>query len=254
MLKVKALGVHGSSQPGFHLCSFLINESFVLDAGSITEILPLKEQKKIKNILITHSHLDHIKDIAFLADNIQIPRPAPINLVSTKEILDIIKNHFLNDLIWPNFTRLPNPELPILKYKPIPMEHPVMIDDLEIKIVKVKHAVPTVAYFISDGTSTIMFSGDLGPPSNKLWQIANRTENLKAIFIDIAFPNSMKHIADLSKHMTPDYLAKELSKLKKSVAIYGYHIKSRFQREIKKEMSVICPQVNIIKEGEVLTF
>ncbi|NQU16441.1 MAG: 3',5'-cyclic-nucleotide phosphodiesterase [Candidatus Saganbacteria bacterium] len=252
-MKIKILGCHGSELPGYHLCCFLINDSFVLDAGAITSTLPFSKQKEIKHILITHPHLDHIKDIAFLADNIQSAPSAPINLISSQEALDIIKAHLLNNKIWPDFTKLPDPKHPILKYHPIKNNTPAKIDGLEIMTIKVNHVVPTVAYLLSDHDSTVMFSADTGA-TEEIWQVANKTKNLKAIFIDTAFPNKMQDIADKSKHLTPKGLKTEIEKLNKNVEIFCYHKKSTLIKEINKELKELCPQIKTIKEGQTLIF
>jgi ribonuclease BN (tRNA processing enzyme) len=251
-MKIKVLGCHGSQFLNSRFCSFLINESFALEAGSITSTLSFSQQKKIKHILLTHSHLDHIKDIAFLADNIQMPHNEPINLISSQEVLDIIKAHLLNNKLWPDFTKIPDPNFPILKYCPISLNQPTAIDGLEIRIIKVNHVVPTVAYFISDQNSTLLFTADTGP-STEIWEIANNIKNLKAIFIDTAFPNNMSDIAERSKHLTPQRLHEELTKLHKTATVYSYHLKSRFENEIKNEIKKLCPQVKALRDGEIIT-
>lgn len=251
-MKIKILGCHGSDLPDSNLCSFLINDSFVMDAGSITSSLPYPDQKKIENILITHPHLDHIKDIAFLADNRQIEKGSQINLISSREVLDVIKKHFLNGKIWPDFTKLPE-GAPVLKYYPIPLKSAVQVGGLEIKALKVTHSVPAVAFIISDRESSVLFTGDMSQ-SDRLWDTANKIKNLKAIFIDTAFPNRIERIAQKSKHLTPKDLKKEIKKIKSPAAIYSYHLKTFFEEEIKDEIRKCCPNVKTLQDGEVLTF
>lgn len=252
-MKIRILGCHGSELPGIHLSSYLIDDSIILDAGSITSTLTFEEQKKIKHILISHSHLDHIKDIAFLADNLQEAPPTPIEIISSEETIKIIEEHLLNNQIWPDFTKLPNEKNPILKYKPIKANAPYKIEGVEIKAVYSNHVVPTVSYFISNQESTVLFTSDTGP-TKEIWEIANKTKNLKAVFIDTTFPNKMQSLADKSKHLTPHRLKEEITKLKQKATIYSYHNKGRFKQELDSEIKECCQEVKILKEGEILNF
>ena len=94
------LGCYGGQLLGFHLTSFLLNDSILLDAGSPTEDLNLEEQHGIRHIFLSHIHLDHIKDIAFLADNRSLKRLGGTDqnrhliVHSLKENLDVLRKHF----------------------------------------------------------------------------------------------------------------------------------------------------------------
>ena len=106
-MKIRVLGCHGSEPRDRQATAFLVNDSVLLDAGTVTSVLTLEEQKKIRAVLITHSHLDHTKDILFLADNVIGENITSIEVISIPEVLDILKCHLLNDKIWPDFTTLP---------------------------------------------------------------------------------------------------------------------------------------------------
>ncbi len=252
-MKIRILGCHGSELPGMHLSSYLIDDSVILDAGGLTSTLNFEEQKKIKHILISHSHLDHIKDIAFLADNLQEAPATPIEIISSEEVIRAIKEHLFNNRIWPDFTKLPSEKKPILKYRPIEVNTPFKIAGLEINTIYASHVVPTVSYFISKNNSTVLFTADTGP-TNKIWEEANKINNLKAVFIDTTFPNKMQGLADKSKHLTPQKLREELKKLKQKATIYSYHNKGRFKQELEQEIKKCCKEVITLKEGEILNF
>ncbi len=121
---------NGLTPIGHHLTSFLVDGHILLDAGSVTSSLSLEEQVRITDIFVTHPHLDHIKDILFLADNLiefvaQHNRP-PVNIRALPEVLDAIATHLLNDTIWPDFTVIPASS-PVLTYVPMPASEPVTI-------------------------------------------------------------------------------------------------------------------------------
>ena len=105
-MKVKVLGSSGAELPGYNSPAFLVDGKVLLDAGTIGAALSESKQWEVRDILITHSHLDHIKAIPFLADNIIISqRKHSVTLYGTKETLKTLRNNLLNDKLWPDFTK-----------------------------------------------------------------------------------------------------------------------------------------------------
>ena len=112
-MNIRVLGCHGSQLPNYNTTSFLIGRNVLVDAGSVTTVLSLPEQLNIDYIFVTHSHLDHVRDLAFLADNVwSLRRGKPLTIISTKGIIETIHRHIFNNVIWPDFTRLPSPQAP----------------------------------------------------------------------------------------------------------------------------------------------
>ena len=109
-MKVKILGCSGSEAKGHNPPGFLVNDVMMLDAGTITAALDIDAQSRITDILISHTHLDHIKSLLFLADNIIGRIKKPVNIRSIPRVLDAIRKHVMNGLIWPDFTRIPTAE------------------------------------------------------------------------------------------------------------------------------------------------
>lgn len=254
-MKIKVLGCYGAEFPGFKTMSFLINDSVLLDAGSVTSSLSIEGQEKISDILITHSHLDHIKDILFLADNLAGRKKKPINIIGTDEILRIIQGTLLNNTVWPDFTLIPTVSEPVLKFKQIKAEERIKIDNMTVKAVDVNHTVKGVGYFISDVDGTIMHSGDTGP-TDRIWQIANETKDLKAVFVETSFPNELEKLAEISKHLTPHLLKEELKKLKRTdIPVYIVHMKPQYIDAMKKEITDIGhPSIHFLEQGQELEF
>jgi len=230
-MKIKVLGCYGGQLLGFHLTSFLVNDTILLDAGSPTEALTLKEQGDVTDIFLSHTHLDHIKDIAFLADNRSLKRlggsgSSHIAIHSLQENLDTLKEHFLNNHIWPDFTCLPSKKDPTLTLHAIEPEETVEIDGLKITAIPVTHPVPCTGFLLDQGDAQFIYSADTGP-TDRLWEVANAQPNLKGIILDCSFPNAFQHIADISGHLTPKGMANELRKLDSfgKMPVYLYHMK-----------------------------
>jgi len=83
---IRVLGCHGSDAllqqatgpRACNTCSFLLNETLLLDAGTVASKLSLSEQAQIRHIILSHLHFDHIKGLPMLADNLSEQMSAPI--------------------------------------------------------------------------------------------------------------------------------------------------------------------------------
>ncbi len=253
-MKIRVLGCHGSQLPNYNTSSFLLGQNVLLDAGTVTTVLSLKKQLKIDYILITHAHLDHVRDIMFLADNICYQRKKkPLIIVSTRGIIETIHRHLFNDVIWPDFSKIPNAKVPLVKFQAIVPGKKQTIGDLQITTIDLNHVVETVGYVIESKSKAIMFLGDTGP-TREAWQIAQETKGLQAIFIETSLPDSMKDVADITGHLTPFSLQAELKKLKgKKPDIYLYHMKPSYHKVIRKEVAAIKDRkIHIIEDGQII--
>ena len=127
-MKIKILGSSGSVAPGQNTAAFLIDDFLLLDAGTISLSLDRDAQFKISHIFLTHAHLDHVKGIPFLVDNLVMARPkAQVTVLSGPEVIRTLKTHIFNNRIWPDFTRIPSVEHPVLRFPgnfhPLPFHH-----------------------------------------------------------------------------------------------------------------------------------
>lgn len=255
-MKLRVLGCFGAEMPGYKVTSFLINEDTLLDAGTVVSSLTIEEQAKIKNIIISHTHLDHIKDILFLADNM-IGKGGTINIISAPFVLDSLKSHILNDAIWPDFTMLPTIADAVLKLVPAEVGVELSLGDITIKPIQVNHTVPAVGYIIKNKNSAFVYTGDTGP-TDEIWEEAKKEPNLKFAIIEASFPNNMEKIANASRHMTSFDLAGEVKKLGKSdITVYVTHMKPQYLDIIKDELKAVndlCSCISVLELGEIIEF
>jgi cAMP phosphodiesterase len=255
-MKVKVLGCSGSETIGHMPPGFLVNDRVMLDAGTISSALSIGGQSKITDIFISHTHLDHIKGILFLADNIIGRIKKPVNIRAIPKVIDAIKKHLMNDLIWPDFTKIPTPAAPVLAYKPFAAGRSVPAAGLRVKAIPMNHPVPAVGFLVSDGRSSFIYSADTGP-NEKLWAEAKKAKNLKGIIVDTSFPNSMDFVAGLSGHFTPAQLHEDLraAKVGNDVPVYIYHIKPVHKQRVVRELRALGrTNVKVLQEGKTYTF
>jgi cAMP phosphodiesterase len=253
-MNIKILGCYGSQLPGCNATAFLLNEKILLDAGTVTSVLTLEEQININYILVTHPHIDHVRDIMFLADNIcYLKKDNPLVILGTQYIIDALRAYLFNGIIWPDFSVIPSPENPVLKFEVIRPQKKVRIDNLDVTAIRVHHIVETVGYVIESREGTVIFAGDTGP-TDEVWRIANKIENLKAIFVETSLPDSMRDIANMTGHLTPSSLEHELKKLdSRKTDIYLYHMKLQYHQAIQSEIALIKNRnIHILEDGQVI--
>jgi len=260
-MQLRVLGCSGSDLPGHHLTSFLLNGHILLDAGSVTSSLSLAEQSQITDIFVTHTHLDHIKDILFLADNLieffdQHDRP-PLNIRGLPEVLEAIATHLLNDTIWPDFTVIPA-KSPVLTYEPLPPKTSVALGDLLFTSCPVNHAKHASGFVVQGPNSgeTLGYTGDTGPNAEWWTFLAGLDRPVKHLITEASFPNHLEELATVSKHLTPKLLQQELKKLSYKPKVFIYHMKSPFSEQIQEELQVALEgySYHLLRESEVFDF
>lgn len=254
-MKIRVLGGHGGKALGFETTSFLLDSKLLIDAGAAAATLSIEEQKAVDNILITHVHLDHIQDLAYISDNCFGLRSIPFNVYSHETVKGMIKKHLMNDIIWPDFSVLPTPEKPTMKFHAIGPEKTLKIAHYEVTPVRVNHAHDAMGYVIDDGTSAVIFTGDTGP-TERIWEVAKSVKNLKAIFTEVSFPNSLQTVADVSDHHTSASIFQELKKMPKDVIVVLTHLKPNYRDQVAKEVeSLGDPRIRVLeKDGQIFNF
>jgi ribonuclease BN (tRNA processing enzyme) len=253
-MKLRVLGCFGGNYKGRHLSCFLINDTIALDAGAITQTLSLEEQARVRHVVISHSHLDHNGSLPFLVDNVFGMHDGPVVVYAIAPVVKSLRQLMFNDVLWPDFTRLPRPESPTLSFKEVKEETPFTVDGLTFTAVRVNHITPTVGFVIEDGKSAIIYTGDTGP-TERVWTVANRTERLKAIIAEASFPDAKSELARQSGHLTPSTLRTELNKLDRKVRILVTHTKPRWRAQIARELrQVNSPRIELLEQGKTYRF
>lgn len=254
-MKIQVLGGHGGLARGFSTTSFLIDDILLMDAGAVAGALPIEDQCRIEHILISHCHLDHIKDLAFICDNCFGLKPVPFQVHTHHTVKQIIFDHLLNDIIWPDFSKIPSVEKPTIKINGVEPEHTFRVGGFEVTPVPVKHPLDAMGYIIEKDNAAVLFTLDTGP-TERIWEIASKFKNLKAIFTEVSFPNHLQKVADMSDHHTPQTIAREIAKMPKDIPIILTHLKPNYREEILSEMKALnLTRVKILeKDGQFFNF
>lgn len=234
---IRVLGCYGSIAARCHTTSFLLDDDILIDAGSGVGELRLDELARIDHILLTHSHLDHVLSIPLLADTVMRLRMGgggpqqlrPIHVHALPETLQALRSHIFNGVIWPDFTRLPSASHPVLCLHELGVGQTLSFvrrggqADRRVRVLPAAHTVPAVGYAIETSQGWWVFTGDTGP-NPALWQ-ALQGERIAQLVIETAFGNEEAHLADISGHLSPQTLARELAQLDGEVSVFITHPK-----------------------------
>jgi cAMP phosphodiesterase len=254
-MKLKVLGCSGGELPGHKTTCFLVDGRLAVDAGALTGTLELAELAAIDDVLITHSHFDHVKDVPLLADLLVGLRKKPVRIHASRKCARTLRESIFNDELWPDFTRIPDAKKPVMEIVPFDPAKPFRVGRYRVAPVLVDHPVESVGYVLSDGKSSVAFSGDTGP-TTRLWKRVNAEKKLKAIFVELSFPSRLQKLAELSGHLTPATLASELTKIKRDgQPVLLYHLKPAFMAELEREIRDLrLDNVRILERGEEFVF
>jgi ribonuclease BN (tRNA processing enzyme) len=225
---IRVLGCSGAIAAGCRTTSFLLDESILIDAGTGVGDLGLEALAKIDHILISHSHLDHVLAIGLLADSVLRMRAArgrgPITVYALPQTLSALRDHIFNGVIWPDFTRLPSVEKPVLRFEPIAVGQTLALAGHRIEVLSAAHTVPAVGYAVDGGDAGWwVYTGDTGP-NPALWR---RLSSMKVahLVIETAFADEERQLAAVSGHLCPTLLHEEVLKLRGALDVHITHVK-----------------------------
>jgi cAMP phosphodiesterase len=195
---------------------------------------------------VSHAHLDHIRDLATLADNRCQMRAPTLPIAGTRATLETLRRHFFNGLLWPDFAQIPTGDgSPTIAYVELEPEVPVVLAGKTVRAVLVHHTIEAASFVIQGPDGSIGYSGDTGP-TERMWEILNQEPDLKALMMEVSFPDREQALATVSGHHTPRTLARDLAKYRapSELPTLLYHIKPVFEREVERECAAL-PGLNL---------
>ena len=240
-MELRVLGCHGGETPKHRTSSFLLDGKIAIDAGAVTSMLTLEEQQGIETVLVSHAHHDHVRDLATLADNRCQQGGPTLVIAAIPETLEVLRRHFFNDLLWPDFSKIPAGKSGMtIEFRALTPEVPTVLSGTTVTPVLVSHTIDATGFVIETPTGALGYSGDTGP-TQRFWEKLNERQDLRALLMEISFPDEHHKLAQVSGHHTPESLEKELHKLHdhRELPVLLYHIKPVFEQIVEKELARI---------------
>ncbi|VAW93459.1 CAMP phosphodiesterases class-II:Metallo-beta-lactamase superfamily [hydrothermal vent metagenome] len=233
-MEIRILGCSGGVGVDLRTTTLLIDQDILIDAGTGVGDLSMEEMLKIRHIFVTHSHLDHIACIPLLVDTLFDQLETPITIHAQTATLNALKDHIFNNVIWPDFSKLPNKENAVMRYSPMLPGEILNIGDRHLEMINVNHIVPGVGYRVENAIGVFAFSGDT-TTNDTLWETLNQRDKLDVLIVETAFANADIDLCRRAGHYCADLLAADLAKLKHQPAVYISHNKPGAEKLIMAE-------------------
>ncbi len=240
-MQIEILGAHMSESLGAGVTSLLIDDVLALDAGSLASSLSLHDQQRLKVILLTHHHYDHVRDIPAIAMNFS--NWGTIKVYSTATALDAISTHLLNGKLYPDFREWP-PERPAVEFCAVEPYRPSTIEGYRVLALPVNHGIPTVGYEVTspDGKA-VFYTGDTGPGLSRCWEYISPD----LLITEASGTNEFEEKAREAGHLTPTLLKQELIQFQK---LKGYlppviviHLSLPIQEQVEEELKEVAAEL-----------
>ena len=231
---------------------FVIDDTVAVDAGSLAMAVSPEQQGRIRDIVLTHAHLDHIAGLPLFIDDLFSALTEPVVVHATGSIIDALENNVFNWVVYPKFSELSNGNGPVLEYKPFDPGEEFTVKHLTFRSIEVNHKVPSFGYLISDGAVTIALSGDTAEMDG-FWEVVNRHGDVTAILLECAFPDELDDLAQVSHHLTPSRLKQELAKCSiPDCPVFVVNLKPMYREAIIDQLSDLgITNLQVLGVGEV---
>jgi cAMP phosphodiesterase len=221
-----------------------------VDGGSIGFALLPEEIGTIRHIVVTHAHSDHTASLPIYIAEAYTTLDGPVTIYGSEDVIIALRTHTFNDQVWPDFEKIPlgNGGGPTMRFQALTAGQTVKIAGISITPVPVNHIVPTFGLIAERDGSAVIFTSDTYS-TDEIWKNAKATAGLKAVFVDVSFPNELGALAAASKHLTPELLATELQKLDRQALVYAVHIKPTNREAVVRQLRELNdPRVSV---GEI---
>jgi cAMP phosphodiesterase len=189
-------------------------------------------------VLLSHAHLDHISSLPHMAVSVFGMDTEPVRIHALKPCLDTLSAHVLNNEVWPDFTKINRPNgKKVFEYVELVEGRDNKVADFTVRPVRMNHPVPTAGFVLTKDGQSLAYSADTGS-TDEFWDALSDAPNLRALVVEVSFPNALQKLADITGHLTSQSLARELKKVRRAlnVPIIIFGVKPEYEKDIRKEL------------------
>src|SRR5262249_2502925 len=211
---------------------------------------------RVRDVVVTHSHSDHTAMLPIFIAEAYTSLTSPVVIHGTAEVISDLRNHIFNDHIWPDFEKihLIHKAEPSLRFETIEPRRQFTVGNLAIRPVPVNHTVTCMGLIVEDARAAVLFTSDTYT-TDEIWECARQTRNLKAVFVDVSYPNELETLAAASKHFTPQSLAQDLKKLNRDVPVLAVHIKPSGRDQVIAQLAALAdPRISVAEPDRVYSW
>jgi Low-affinity cAMP phosphodiesterase len=244
--------MNGGASARQHMTCFIVDDCVSIDAGSLAMACSERQFECVRDIVLTHAHLDHIAGLPLFIDDLFAQLSEPVRVHATREMIEVLERDIFNWSVYPRFSELSNANGLVMQYVPYEIGRGFKVQNLTIQALAVNHLVPAAGFIVSDDTSKFAITGDTSEMED-FWQIVNRENGLAALLVECAFPNHLCELAEISHHLTPKKLSAELKKFDRhDCPVFVINLKPAYRDTIISEIGELCLEnLQILEIGKV---
>lgn len=253
-MRIRVLGCSGGIGAGAQTTAMLVDDDVLIDAGTGIGDLELEDIDNIRHVFLTHAHLDHIAGLPMLVDHVfDEDFQTPLTVYAREETLRAVQDHLFNGVIWPDFSRLPTPENPMLRWHVTSPGDTITIGHRDFYAVDVMHTVPSLGFTVQNSGGVFAVSGDT-KTNETLWPVLNACDDLKVLVIEVSFPDEMRDLAIDAGHYTPQSLTADLARLHHEPEIWLTGMKPGEEGRILEQVRAAAPDkdIRMLSRGTIL--
>ena len=239
---------NGMASARQHLMTMIVDDRVAIDAGCLAFSCSDLQREQVRDVVLTHPHLDHVGGLPLFIDDLFATLTEPVRIHATREIIDILQRDLFNWAIYPRFSELMNDKGRVIEYHEFERGGDFQVRHLSFRSVAVNHKVSANGYVVSDGRVSIAVTGDTAE-TDSIWEVCREVNDLKAVFVECAFPDELTDLAITSHHLTPSRLKSELAKLgKRDYPAYVINIKPMYREQVISQIEALkLENVEILK-------
>lgn len=231
--------VDGSASSAQRFTCFVVDDCVAVDAGCLALSVTEAQRQTVRDVIVTHPHMDHIASLPIFIDDLFGELREPVRVYATPKVIDILERDIFNWQVYPRFSELKNAHGPVMQYVPVTLGKEFHIKHLRATAVEVNHIVPTFGLVLKSERVTTAFSSDTAA-TEEFWHLVNAQDRLDALFIETSFPDFLHELAWVSRHFTPATLKQELTKLRHTdTDILIVHIKPSYRAQVVAELEAL---------------
>lgn len=244
----------GAAGPATYLTTYLVNETLAIDAGCLGFWGTPTDQARVTDIVLTHSHVDHIASLPIFLLNVYRPGKSPVRVHASAPVLESLEKYYLTDSTWLSLDFMRRCDPPMIETFEIESGRAFRVGGLAVLPISVDHTVPTLGVLLQDQTGSVAITSDTGP-TDAFWREAAKCPDLRAVFIEASFPDSLEALALESGHLTPKLVAGELAKLGRSVWSIAMHVKPAYYERVVADLARLGQDnIEVVEPGRMYTF
>jgi len=247
-MDLRVLGCFGRLSPETRSPGFLVDGQLLVDGGTIGSALAESELAGVRWLVLSHAHLDHVKEIpSFLLARHDAQMP-PLTVAGLPDSLDSLRGHLFNDFLWPDFSRIGEP--PALSFRPLEPGRAEALGPYRVTAIDVCHTVRCAGYLIEGPDAAFAYVTDSGA-TEEIWQAIAANPRVQTVVLDISLPDRFGRDAEATGHYTPTAAQADLRKIGREMEVLTMHMHPKHASEILAEIDRLELNAELMEQSAV---